>query len=88
MDRVTNPPEGLEGGEPGARAGIWRNGVTPFPPKGRGELAPGETLVIHSPGGGGYGAAAQRAPQRLRHDLREEFVSREAATDHYRSSET
>ena len=61
MDRVTNPPEGLSGGLPGALAGIWhsgQDGSKPFPPKGRGQLAPGETMTIHSPGGGGYGEPA------------------------------
>jgi len=79
MDRVTHPPEGLEGGMPGACAGIWLNGETPFPPKGRGELGANETLVIHSPGGGGYGEPARRDPDKLTADVREGLVSEAAA---------
>jgi N-methylhydantoinase B len=83
MDRVLHPPEGLEGGMPGACAGIWTNGTKPFPPKGRGELAVNEALVIHSPGGGGYGKPAHRDPRMIDHDVGEELVSESAAKTLY-----
>jgi N-methylhydantoinase B/oxoprolinase/acetone carboxylase alpha subunit len=79
MDRVTNPPEGLAGGHPGALAGIWQNESTPFPPKGRGQLAPRETLAIHSPGGGGYGDPAARDRTRVETDLQEGLISARSA---------
>lgn len=86
MDRVTNPPEGLAGGGPGALAGIWhgsRDGTKPFPPKGRGQLAPRETIVIHSPGGGGYGDPAKRDRDRLAADLKAGLISGESAQSLY-----
>lgn len=74
MDRIDHPPEPLAGGAPGAPAGIWRNGSEPFPSKGRAELKAGETLVIHSPGGGGYGPPERRDPARLAADRREGLI--------------
>ena len=82
MDRVTNPPEGLSAGLPGALAGIWHNGPSgskPFPPKGRGLLAPRETIVIHSPGGGGYGDPTQRDRARVEADVKEGLISAQSA---------
>jgi N-methylhydantoinase B len=83
MDRVKNPAEGLYGGMPGALAGIWLNGVTPIPSKGRGELPAGYRLVIHSPGGGGVGDPARRSPDSLHRDVGEGFVSEKAAQELY-----
>jgi N-methylhydantoinase B len=79
MDRVKNPPRGLAGGGDGSTAAIWRADNQPFPPKGKGELRPGETITIHSPGGGGYGPPDSRAPDRLASDVEEGFVSADAA---------
>ncbi|MES2564177.1 MAG: hydantoinase B/oxoprolinase family protein, partial [Pseudomonadota bacterium] len=79
MDRVTNPPEGLAGGQSGAYAGIWQNTSKPFPPKGRGQLAPRETLAIHSPGGGGYGEPQARDRARVEADLKEGLISAQNA---------
>jgi len=84
MDRVTNPPEGLAGGHPGSVAGIWQNESKPFPPKGRGQLAPTETLAIHSPGGGGYGEPSKRDRMRVEGDVREGLISPQSAERIYR----
>jgi N-methylhydantoinase B len=75
MDRIDHPPEPLSGGLPGSPAGIWLNGDQPFPSKGRGELKPQEFLVIHSPGGGGFGSPERRAPEQIAEDLREGYVT-------------
>ena len=75
MDRVENPPRGLAGGGEGGLAGIWINETQSFPPKGRGELAPGHCMRIHSPGGGGYGPPQQRDAEKLAEDLREGLVT-------------
>lgn len=83
MDRVTHPPAGLQGGGNGGAAAIWRDDNKPFPPKGRGELASQQYLVIHSPGGGGFGDPAKRDPQKLNEDLREGYVSPRSAHDDY-----
>jgi N-methylhydantoinase B len=83
MDRVTNAPQGLAGGGSGALAGIWRNGTEPFPPKGRGQLAPKETIVIHSPGGGGYGDPLKRDRASVDNDVREGLISTQDAETLY-----
>ncbi len=53
-------PFGLQGGAPGAAGRQWverANGTTePLSGTSRAELAPGDALVIETPGGGGYGA--------------------------------
>ncbi len=82
MDRVENPPLGLAGGGEGGLAGIWMDDQ-PFPPKGRGELAPAHCMLIHSPGGGGYGPPRQRDAEKLAEDLREGFISAGNATKHH-----
>jgi N-methylhydantoinase B len=87
MDRVTHPPRGLSGGGDGATAGIWLDGDKPFPPKGRGEIGPGQFLEIHSPGGGGFGAPQKRDPEKLKRDLAEGLVSAEAARQLYGRTE-
>ncbi len=83
MDRIDHPPEPLAGGKEGAPAGIWLDYTKPFPSKGRGELKPNEKLVIHSPGGGGYGPPELRDRLKIEEDLREGYVSAAAsATNH------
>jgi N-methylhydantoinase B len=47
------------------------------------ELAPGQTIVSVSSGGGGYGPPWQRDPERVAHDVREGWVSRERAREVY-----
>ncbi|EWY39568.1 hydantoinase [Skermanella stibiiresistens SB22] len=43
----------------------------------------GEFIVSHSAGGGGYGPAMRRDPERVLHDLREGWISPERAKDIY-----
>ena len=83
MDRVENPPRGLAGGGEGGLAGIWIDDTTPFPPKGRGELAAAHCMRIHSPGGGGYGSPHQRSAEKLADDLREGLISTDSAAKDY-----
>jgi 5-oxoprolinase (ATP-hydrolysing) len=57
--RRTQPPFGLDGGAPGAvgEQFVERLGGSREPIGGRAavELAAGEAIVLHTPGGGGYG---------------------------------
>jgi N-methylhydantoinase B len=54
--------------------------------KGKGiQVVPsGDRLLIEMPGGGGNGAPAEREPALVAEDLRNEFVSREAAQNLYK----
>ncbi|HEX4464949.1 MAG TPA: hydantoinase B/oxoprolinase family protein [Solirubrobacterales bacterium] len=54
-ERRRHQPRGRDGGEDGA-AGLNLHNGTPLPGKSEGELAPGDTLRIETPGGGGLGS--------------------------------
>jgi N-methylhydantoinase B len=58
-ERRRHAPHGRDGGRPGS-PGRDLLGGQPIPAKTEGELAPGDRLRIETPGGGGYGAAADR----------------------------
>jgi N-methylhydantoinase B len=55
-DRSRFPPQGMNGGAPGAGTQILVNGET-APTKGTVRLKQGDVLSVKSPGGGGYGTA-------------------------------
>jgi N-methylhydantoinase B len=54
-ERRRHAPSGREGGGPGAAGRDTLNGG-PIPSKSEGELSPGDSLRIETPGGGGYGS--------------------------------
>jgi N-methylhydantoinase B len=43
----------------------------------------GATIELHTGGGGGYGAPSEREPARIRHDLREGYVTEDHVRRHY-----
>jgi N-methylhydantoinase B len=53
-DRRRHPPRGAAGGKPG-KTGSNRLNQRKIGPKARVTLAPGDTITIRTPGGGGYG---------------------------------
>jgi N-methylhydantoinase B len=53
-ERRRHPPSGREGGKDGARGHNLLNGED-LPSKCEGELQPGDTIRVETPGGGGYG---------------------------------
>ncbi|MEE8194928.1 MAG: hydantoinase B/oxoprolinase family protein [Candidatus Bipolaricaulota bacterium] len=73
-DRRQTQPYGLNGGEPG-KAGenvLIRSGKEiPLPGKGAVTLHAGETVSLRTPGGGGYGTAAERDKGAIERDRRE-----------------
>lgn len=84
-------PAGVDGGGDGRRARLVRNPGTPgaqdlFSKTANIELAPGESVRIETPGGGGCGDPHARSPQRVRDDVLDGVVSREAAAALYGSS--
>ena len=54
-ERRRHPPQGLDGGEDGAPGRNLRNDED-LPGKAEGELQPGDTIRIETPGGGGQGS--------------------------------
>jgi N-methylhydantoinase B len=82
------PPNGIAGGKPGRPGDIWIN------PDGKDAkrlptryadypLKAGDIFRLDTPGGGGYGDPLRRDPERVLADVREGFVSPEAAEREY-----
>ncbi|MDP6342285.1 MAG: hydantoinase B/oxoprolinase family protein, partial [Alphaproteobacteria bacterium] len=77
-DRFRLAPEGLFGGNEGARAAtrVHRDGeVIDLPSKASFELRKGDVLIAYTGGGAGYGEPAERAEADIARDLREGFVA-------------
>jgi N-methylhydantoinase B len=90
MDRVKCKPWGLEGGHSGFgnSVALHRYGQideTHFP-NGKAlnqVLKPGDAYILRSGGGGGFGSPLERDLGKLEHDVRCDYVSRDAAQDLY-----
>jgi N-methylhydantoinase B/oxoprolinase/acetone carboxylase alpha subunit len=54
--RLDGGPEGLAGGEPGAAGRFLVNGKSTSEAR-KMTMAPGDVVLLETPGGGGYGAA-------------------------------
>lgn len=97
LNRMRTEPWGILGGKAGAVGGLWVRKAgeaewktfvevfgTMSPSKFSGvSLHLGDQVRIVMPGGGGYGDPAKRDPERVRRDVEEGFVSREAARTAY-----
>lgn len=85
-DRHKNPPYGLFGGGPGARAQtiLIRDGQsTDLNSKEIRSVKKGDVISFRVAGGGGYGNPKEREKQRILDDLRNEYISRSAAVSLY-----
>jgi len=76
------PAFGRCGGDPGRGGGLWLNDVAVEHGVYR-KLAPGDRVRFVMTGGGGYGDALQREPERVAADVREGNVSAAAAARDY-----
>jgi N-methylhydantoinase B len=74
--------QGVCGGRPGALRKYLVNGKEVHP-KGRYDLKPGEVIELLDAGGGGYGDPAKREPRAIEDDIRNGFLSRDAAERDY-----
>jgi N-methylhydantoinase B len=85
----TNRPFALFGGLPGSRDDHWiedhktRELVKHLSPAGNATVKPHQDWVALSSGGGGFGNPLERDPEAVRDDVRDGFVSLEAARDIY-----
>jgi N-methylhydantoinase B len=86
-DGTVHPALGARGGGAGARARQFRReadgSLSILDPCARVTLSEGESIVSESCGGGGYGDPRSRDPERVAHDVREGWVTRERAADVY-----
>ena len=79
-------PWGIHGGLGGATGEyiLVRDGVeTKLPSKCTVTINRGDTLIIRTPGGGGYGDPKQRDPALIREDVLNGLVNSEAAREIY-----
>ncbi|MEM8663175.1 MAG: hydantoinase B/oxoprolinase family protein [Pseudomonadota bacterium] len=74
-DRVQFPARGRAGGEPGAPGHVALESGTKLRPKGTQTIKAGERLVIHTPGGGGFGPPADRDPSAEARDRAAQLVA-------------
>ncbi|MBC6438089.1 MAG: hydantoinase B/oxoprolinase family protein [Rhodobacteraceae bacterium] len=87
VERVKIPAAGRYGGGPGAAGRIrLASGEADLPGKGEIRIPAGETLILETPGGGGYGPATERAADKLAEDVRAGLVSPAAARNVYGGS--
>ncbi len=82
-DRTGNPAEGLRGGAAGAAGDVRLSDGSRPHPKSHYVLQPGQRVLLKLPGGGGFGAPLERAPERVLHDLRQGYISAAAAERDY-----
>jgi N-methylhydantoinase B len=87
-DGNINPAAGARGGWTAAPSSQFRRladgSLEPVPGCAEVLIRPDEAMVSISCGGGGYGLPAERDPERVAHDVREGWISRERAEAVYR----
>ncbi len=74
FDRVNHPARGRNGGKDGAAGIVALDDGTPLRPKGWQHVPAGRRLVLHLPGGGGYGDPARRDAGARETDVRRGYV--------------
>ena len=83
FDRVQNPPRGREGGADGAHGSVTLDDGTRMNAKGQQTIPAGRRVILSMPGGGGYGAPAERRMEEIEADLTLGLISWEAAARDY-----
>ena len=83
FDRVKNPPRGREGGRDGAAGRLYLRTGKELSGKGRQPIPAGDRLILEMPGGAGFGEPFEREPELVALDVRDGFVTREAARRDY-----
>ena len=74
FDRIGHPARGRRGGAAGAGGRVYLKDGGELRGKGRDEVPEGATLVFETPGGGGVGDPAERAPEAKRRDAEEGLI--------------
>lgn len=82
IGHVHHAPQGILGGAPGRAGRVDFNGRS-LGPGAEGVMEAGDVLTIETPGGGGFGAPAERDRARLERDLAEGLISAAQAQSGY-----
>jgi N-methylhydantoinase B len=83
FDRIEHPARGRRGGEAGQPGAAFLASGERLRGKGVQMIKAGERLVIHTPGGGGYGDPRERERDAVRRDLERGLISEQAAAQAY-----
>jgi N-methylhydantoinase B len=75
FDRIGHAPRGRDGGRDGAPGAAMLDDGTALKPKGWQHVPAGRRLVLHLPGGGGYGDPARRDPAARAEDVLKGYVA-------------
>ncbi|WP_312361725.1 hydantoinase B/oxoprolinase family protein [Agrobacterium sp.] len=75
FDRIGTPAAGRDGGETGAPGKAMLDDGTLLRPKGWQHVPSGRKLVLHLPGGGGFGDPAKRTEAARAEDIRKGYVT-------------
>lgn len=75
FDRIRHPPRGRNGGRDGQPGSARLDDGTEMRPKGWQHVPAGRRLVLHLPGGGGYGDPALRSAEARADDLSKGYVT-------------
>ena len=76
FDRTRIAPRGRDGGQDGAKGAAMLEDGTALNPKGWQHVPAGRRLVLHLPGGGGFGDPAQRDPAARAADVAKGYVTK------------
>jgi len=82
-DRTRCPAQGVNGGSPGAPGTVRTPGGEDLHPKRQQRIDAAERVILSLPGGGGFGAPAQRDPAGVARDVTDGLVSAERARQVY-----
>lgn len=81
FDRVHHPAKGRDGGGPGAAGSVALDDGTVLKPKGWQHVPAGRKLILHLPGGGGFGDPALRSVADRQADRTKGYVTEPAKGD-------
>ena len=82
-DRNSFPAQGMRGGSPGSPGAVRIADGEALRPKGQQRIPAGERILLKLPGGGGFGDARERDPERVARDVVDGLVSVERAREVY-----
>jgi len=88
FDRVEYPARGRDGGHNGANGVVALTSGKTLKGKGVQRVAPGERLLIMTPGGGGIGSPLERDREAVLRDLQDERISPKVAQEVYKLEAT
>ncbi|MFK7853110.1 MAG: hydantoinase B/oxoprolinase family protein [Granulosicoccus sp.] len=83
FERLNEGPAGRQGGHRGTPGQVSLSNGTRIEHKGVHRIPAGETLILQTPGGGGFGDPIHRARSKVERDLAHGLISIEAATNIY-----